>query len=360
MRPCPACQTQNPVRSSFCRRCGQALSLTGGSRSCPVCGTPFAASDAYVAHLREAHPLPAESEIGHQSSGTSRSTETVLVAAGAGQRAEATNAFMETPEPNASSVATATTPCPAPSVQNPPSDNVAPATVVPCPDCGTENPATAVSCEQCWEDLQPAPSGANMHRSASSHHHLVQQPANVAANLALGGPHDHQTAEADAEWSQVFYTVPGRKQKSRMFKTAAQRDAFVNTMQSRGADINVVQAAPGSAAEKSMKTAYFGGLAIGGLILLVVLLGMVFGDNSSSTGYLACGHGRNIATDAGAGTLTPYEFRDKLKEIYRDAITDPELDAAATGMLAANTQGDNALFASSAKAFFDRCTELGR
>lgn len=91
-------------------------------------------------------------------------------------------------------------------------------------------------------------------------------------------------------------------------------------------------------------------VAIAAGALAIALAGCGGGTPSSSDqgssdnqAGLACDHFRNIAGDVSAGTLTAGELRGKLKEVSSNAIIAPaDVQEAATAMLRAATQGDDA------------------
>jgi hypothetical protein len=90
-----------------------------------------------------------------------------------------------------------------------------------------------------------------------------------------------------------------------------------------------------------------------GIIAVVVLFGgawiwsAVAGDSDDSllsgdaSARMACGHFRNIATDASLGVLAPEELRPKIQEVYRSASVSEFVPVrqAATTMLQQMTAG---------------------
>jgi hypothetical protein len=81
-------------------------------------------------------------------------------------------------------------------------------------------------------------------------------------------------------------------------------------------------------------------------------------ESKSDQSSLACDHFRNVAYDAGHGLLTIPELRNKVKEVYDDAIiATPEVQVAARNMLASVTSGD--LSASDVTALGNACAAAG-
>src|SRR5438309_1869710 len=96
------------------------------------------------------------------------------------------------------------------------------------------------------------------------------------------------TPAPPAAWSQVYYTIPGRKQKSKVFSTPAARDRFVASMGQRGAQVNVVEAPPGSQAERNLRNARRAGIAVAGGLGAVILIGSIVGAVTDAQKYKDC------------------------------------------------------------------------
>ena len=83
-------------------------------------------------------------------------------------------------------------------------------------------------------------------------------------------------------------------------------------------------------------------------------------ESQEQSSRLACTHMRNVARDYSSGLLTWLELRDKLKEVYDDAIiATPEVYVASRDMLAAATAIDLDELASAVEAMNEACTAAG-
>jgi len=121
----------------------------------------------------------------------------------------------------------------------------------------------------------------------------LQGAASTAPSEPATGSQSPEAATTDSQpaaWSQVFYTIPGRKQKSKVFSTGAAREAFVASMTQRGAQVNVVEAPPGSPAERNLRNARRIAIAVAAGVVVLFVIGSLmdahkYRDCAGTSGY---------------------------------------------------------------------------
>ncbi len=98
-------------------------------------------------------------------------------------------------------------------------------------------------------------------------------------------------------------------------------------------------------------------------VVIVVLVAMAQTDEEETGDQhsrLACSHFRNVAGDVARGVLTDAELRGKLKQVDANAsIATPQVQRAASAMLAAMTTGTSTELVSSFREMDTACEAAG-